>query len=305
RPGASGQHAAHHGFTARTSLLLTDEQTTLFFKKNQVSAMQKPFPLDHPPGLRETFSSDRPFIWLVILCGSLWFWFVSLGYPPGPGTELPGYLHSYYHADAASRLSSPIGSTLLLGLAFKLDYMDFQWLALALYLMFLLAVYATSRILGVIEARIVTLLVLLHVEVNMLFHDMGGDNLLALALALWCAMMVGFYKIPSMVTSISMGVATFGLILMHPFAMLFAVSGLQPLVSHGFTRHNTLLAGVSFTPALNWDQSFTIATSVTDGDRVLGERLGGVQVGGGRRVVDRRHGDALAAAQVGGGRGVV
>lgn len=207
--------------------------------------MNKPFIFDHPINIRETLFQDRFFLLTVGIVGVLSFLFVSLGDPPGLGVDFMSYIRAYCDVGDA-RLFRPVGVSYVIGLIASMSYSYYKAALLVIYLIYLLAVYYATRIFGIVEARIITLVILLHFEVNMLFHHLGGDNLMVLGVALWTALVVRLYKIRTASVSIILALATLGLVQIRPTGVLFCMIGVYPLVCYGLTLRNMLNSMVFF-----------------------------------------------------------
>ncbi|MBF0605488.1 MAG: hypothetical protein HQL07_17580 [Nitrospirae bacterium] len=111
---------------------------------------------------------------------------------------------------------------------------------LLLYLLYLLAAYYTSRLLGLYQARIVTILLLFHFQVTVLFHQLASDNLLALFVALWSALVVRLYRNNQAFTYALLGFATFLMVLIRPSSILFGLCALIPIIMYGINRRNIM-----------------------------------------------------------------
>ncbi|MBF0131755.1 MAG: hypothetical protein HQL75_04105 [Magnetococcales bacterium] len=195
---------------------------------------------DSKHGFLSTFMDDGKFIALLLVFASLFFIFISQSIPPGGGPDAATFLSAYLDIAPGAALFRTFLSSWIVGTLAGLGAYTFHLSLLLLYLLYLLAAYYTARLLGLYQARIVTVLLLFHFQVTVLFHQLASDNLMALFLVLWSALVVRLYEKNQASTYAILGFATFLVVIVRPSGILFGFCALIPVVTHGFNKKNMI-----------------------------------------------------------------
>ncbi|MBF0110487.1 MAG: hypothetical protein HQL76_15070 [Magnetococcales bacterium] len=181
---------------------------------------------------------DRQFLSIMLIADIFLFFLVSLGIHPSGGADAISYLAAYYDINPGATFFRVILSSQIVGVLSGLSPTLFHVSLLLLHLVYLISAYYAATILGVLAARIVTVLIVLHFQVNVLFHQLASDNLSALGVACFAALAVRWYTRNLLSTHLLLGCAAFLLVLIRPSNLPFILFGLMPVLCHGFNRRN-------------------------------------------------------------------
>jgi hypothetical protein len=193
---------------------------------------------DHPLGIWQTFSEDWRFLLGILLAGTVTFFAISLAWQVNFGVDTRSYLAHYFDLNStAMQLRTYLVSDII-GLVSELPYKIFYSVVILCYLLAILWVYYVARLFGIIAARVVTILLLLHFDLTILFHFFASDNLYALAMVLWTALLVRLHRTTIIPAFVLLGIATFGLVLIRPPGAIFILMAAFPVVMFGFSRLN-------------------------------------------------------------------
>ncbi|MBF8271389.1 MAG: hypothetical protein HW380_494 [Magnetococcales bacterium] len=202
--------------------------------------------LDHPLQFRKTFSEDRYFILSALLVGIAAFTIVAIAWPVSPGRESVRYFLYYYdinYMDAIGIISQvPPGVPLILGNVIKLGYAGAFAFALFCYLTALVSTYYVARLLGKTFARIITIIALMYISQNVFMHELSGDPVFTLGVALWAMVVVRLHKTPTFQSSFIIGIVSFFLVLLRPVSQIFIIVCFLPLVCFGISKNTIIQA---------------------------------------------------------------
>ncbi len=199
-----------------------------------------PIPSLHPKasGFFKTLKNDRRFLSIMLIADILLFFLVSQGIHPSGGADAISYLAAYYDTNPGATFFRTVLSSQIIGILSGLSPTLFHVSLLLLHLIYLISAYYAATILGVFAARIITALVLLHIQVNVLFHQLASDNLSALGVACFAALAVRWYTRNRPSTHLFLGFAAFLLVLIRPSNLPFILFGFMPILCHGLNRRN-------------------------------------------------------------------
>ncbi|MBF0421571.1 MAG: hypothetical protein HQL73_01115 [Magnetococcales bacterium] len=200
------------------------------------------FPDRPSHGLLATWLQDGPFLTGALLCAAAAYGLMSLAWPPGPGVDLRSYLEYYFDLGPDVRLFRTWGSAQILGWMVQLNYSNFKLTAMFCYLLMVASVYYVASPFGRVAARVATIVIILHFDLNGLFHHVSSDMLASLGTMALSVLLVRFHRTPRLLAAVLLGAFTFLTVLLRPASMLFVVLGLYPLVSLGINRRNGMLS---------------------------------------------------------------
>ncbi|MBF0141531.1 MAG: hypothetical protein HQL74_14775 [Magnetococcales bacterium] len=205
------------------------------------------------PGLLRAMREDARFILVLMLLGSFAYLFVYAGWPLLPGREYWTFLEHYYGLQTGGAFFRPVGASYLLGWFFEQGRLGMVLAMLSTYLLFLLSVYMLGLAFSRTTARIVSLIMLFHFQVTILFLKVDGDYLLCLAMALWSVLIMRLFKMEKSFGLFLLGLATFLPILFRQTAILYLSAAFFPLICFGFSKKNlfkTMTIAAGFTAGL-------------------------------------------------------
>lgn len=196
---------------------------------------------DHPLHFSKTFS-DRIFIIPVLIFAVLSYVLVLQAWPSLTGVDMSSYLEHYFQTTLEASPFRPVGASMMIGWISEFNYPGAATWMLFFYLILILSVYYVARLFGVMAARVATLLLVCHVQLTAFSKDIGSDVLMGVALALWCVLIVRFYRHDKLSIDAMQGFASFFPLLIRPSALILIVFALHPLVRFGISRRTVLRA---------------------------------------------------------------
>ncbi|MBF0347184.1 MAG: hypothetical protein HQL81_05905 [Magnetococcales bacterium] len=190
---------------------------------------------DHPIGFVATIRESKWFLFALFVMSSILFLVASLAWPVQHGSTLGAFLDYYYNLDRSLRT---IGSSMIIGGLLESGYAAVNAFIYLGYIAYLFSSFYIARLFGVTFARIVAVLIVLHVQSMVFFHFFGSDMLSCIATALWAALMVRFHANETWTAPILMGLATFSLALIRPGSLLFVLFAIYPLFCRSWSLRN-------------------------------------------------------------------
>ncbi|MBF0110934.1 MAG: hypothetical protein HQL76_17340 [Magnetococcales bacterium] len=196
-----------------------------------------------------TLRQERFFLLIIVSAAILLFLFYSLAWPMAPGRVYVNYLEHYHGYLTFDTFARSPGASYMLGWISQLSLPWIEFSFLVMYLTHLLTVYYTARLFGVLVAQIVIIILLFHFSIMDLFHKLGYAPLLSLALSIWSATIVHFFKTRSYRTLFFLGLLTASLMLIRQTPIIFIMTAAFPLVCFGISKQNWMrsaMIGIGF-----------------------------------------------------------
>ncbi|MBF0133680.1 MAG: hypothetical protein HQL75_13975, partial [Magnetococcales bacterium] len=194
------------------------------------------------PGFVSAIVHDRVFLAAVAIGGIMLFSIAELAWPLGGGRAWWEYYASY---GAEGTLIRAFGAAYFVGWLAQLSAVGITAVLLSMYLLYLISVYYTALLLGIVAARIVTVLALLEFQNAIMFNTLGLEPLLCLSLSVWTALLVRWYRSPRAVVAFLLGFCTSLLLFVRGTNIPYVLLVGYPVVCFGWNR-KTILRSVLF-----------------------------------------------------------
>ncbi|MBF0261254.1 MAG: hypothetical protein HQL97_05350 [Magnetococcales bacterium] len=199
----------------------------------------------------KSLTNDYIYILFLALVGTIGFWITAHAWPFAPGRDFERYLTNTINVDGFNFGSNADGILTNFLMSYLLDssYTIVESFTALGYFLSLFTMYYVGLIFGRTVARVASFIVLLNLQVPVFLHSICSDPFAFIGLHIWLIIVVRYYRINNIASSIIIGCASFFLVTIRLPYQLFIFSALIPIICHRVsirTLYNSLIIFMTF-----------------------------------------------------------